>query len=183
MRNTFLRLITAAGMLAIAAPLTAQAAGNRIGYIDTRAVIQQAPGAEAARATMESEMQTWQAELQTMEDSLQALMTDYQQKTSVMTPEAKQRAEQQITQAQGSFRQRAEALQQQAAQRQQELMQPIMAQLETVISEVRQAEGYAMIFDIAAEGIVSADPSLDVTAKVLERLKAAPAAETAARNP
>jgi ATP-dependent RNA circularization protein (DNA/RNA ligase family) len=79
-------------------------------------------------------------------------------------------------QKQQGFEQRAEELQQQAGRRQQELMEPIMQRVEQVISEVRQAEGFAIVFDVASEAIVSADPSLDLTTRVIARLRAAPAA-------
>jgi outer membrane protein len=80
-----------AGLLVVAAPLAAQAP-TKIGYIDTRRVIQEAPGAQEARATLEREMQGWQQQLQAMDDSLRTMMTDYQQRSLVMSADAKQRA-------------------------------------------------------------------------------------------
>jgi outer membrane protein len=86
------------------------------------------------------------------------MMTDYQQRSLVMSADAKQKREQEIMQKQQGFEQRAQELQTQAGRRQQELMEPIMQRVEAVISEVRQAEGFAMVFDVASEAIVSADP-------------------------
>jgi outer membrane protein len=171
MRNLLTSVLAVAGLLVVATPLTAQTA-TKIGYIDTRRVIQEAPGASEARATMEREMQGWQAQMQAMDDSLRTIMTEYQQRQSVMSADARQRREQEIMQKQQGFEQRAQELQQQAGRRQQELMQPIMERVETVISEVRQAEGYAIVFDVASEAIVSADPALDLTNRVIERLRA-----------
>ena len=171
MRKLFATVMTLAGLLAVAAPLSAQA--TKIGYIDTRRVIQEAPGATEARTTLEADMQRFQGQLQAMQDSLQSMMTDYQQKSLVMSADAKQKREQEIIAKRTSWEQRAEQLQQQAAQRQQEVMEPIMQRVETVISQVRQAEGYGIIFDVVSEAIVSADPALDITATVIERLKAA----------
>lgn len=172
MRKLFATVLTLAGLLAVSAPLSAQAA-TKIGYIDTRRVLQEAPGAQEARTTLEAEMQRFQNQLKSMQDSLQAIMTDYQQKSLVMSADAKQKREQEIIQKRTVWEQRAEQMQQQAAQRQQEVMEPIMQRVEEVISQVRQAEGFAIVFDVASEAIVSADPALDLTAKVIERLKAA----------
>ena len=180
MRNLFAPLMAVAGLLAISAPLSAQAA-LKIGYIDTRRVIQEAPGAADARTTMEREMQTFQTQLNAMEDSLKAMYTDYQQKSLTMSADAKQKREQEITQKNQTFQQRAQELQQQAQRRQQELMAPIMEKVEQIIGDVRKAEGFAIVFDIASEAIVSADPALDLTQKVIDRLKAA--LNTAARRP
>jgi outer membrane protein len=180
MRNLFATMMAVAGLLAVAGPIAAQAAPTKIAYIDTRRVINEAPGAQDARATLQREMENFQAQLQAMDDSLRTMVTEFQQRQSVMTADARQRREQEIRAKQGEFEQRAEALQQQAGQRQQELMEPIMQRVEQIISEVRQAEGVAMVFDMASEAIVSADPSLDLTARVIERLQAS---GTASRLP
>lgn len=175
MRNLFSTVMMAvAGLVVVAAPAAAQAqAPTKIGYLDSRRVIQEAPGAREAQATMEREFQGFQAQMQAMQDSLQTMMTDYQQRSLVMSAEAKQRREQEIIQKRESFEQRGQELQAQAGRRQQELMEPIMNRVEQIISEVRQAEGYAIVFDVASEAIVSADPSLDLTQRVIDRLRAA----------
>ena len=179
MRKLLTTVLAVAGLLAASAPLTAQT--TKIGYIDTRLILQEAPGAQEARQTLETEMRGFQNQLQMMQDSLQAMMTDYQQKSLVMSADAKQKREQEIIQKRTTWEQRAEQLQQQAAQRQQQVMEPIMQRVETVISQVREAEGIAIVFDVASDVIVSADPALDITAKVIERLKAA--APTATGQP
>jgi outer membrane protein len=171
MRKLFTPILAVLGLLVVAAPAAAQAQG-RIGYIDTRRVIQEAPGAQEARATMEREMQGWQQQLQAMDDSLRTIMTDYQQRSTIMSADARQRREQEIMQVQQGFEQRAQTLQQQAGRRQQELMEPIMQRVEVVIGELRQAEGFAIIFDAASDAIVSADPILDLTQRVIDRMKA-----------
>jgi outer membrane protein len=169
-----------AGLLAVSTPLSAQVVG-KIGYIDTQRVIQEAPGAADARTTMEREMKSLQTQLNAMEDSLKAMYTDYQQKSLMMSTDAKQKREQEITAKNQTFQVRAQELQQQWQRRQQELMAPIMEKVEQIIGDVRKTEGYAIVFDLASQAIVSADPSLDLTQKVIDRLKAAP--NTAARRP
>lgn len=173
MRNLFAPLLLVAGMFAVAAPLAAQAAPTKVGFLDTRRIIQVAPGAAEARTTLDREMAGWRTQLEAMDDSLTTMATELQQRSSVMNAEARARGEQQIRDKQAQFQQRAEQLQQQAGMRQEQLMQPIMQLVETAISEVRQAGGFAMIFDSATDAIVSADPSLDITEQVIQRLQAA----------
>ena len=59
----------------------------------------------------------------------------------------------------------------------QALIRVDMENLQKVIEQVRAEDGYAMIFDVASQTsvIVAADKSLDITQKVLARVKAAPA--------
>jgi outer membrane protein len=181
MRNWVAPFMAVAGLLAVSAPLSAQVAA-KIGYIDTQRVIQEAPGAADARTTLEREMQALQTQLNAMEDSLKTMYAEYQQRQQMMSAEAKRTREQEITTKNQAFQQRAEELQERAQRRQQEVMQPIMANVEKVIDDVRKAEGYAILFDRRSQAIVSADPALDLTQKVIDRLKAAPNT-AAARRP
>jgi outer membrane protein len=180
MRKIFAPMMAVAGLLAIAAPLSAQAPA-KVGYLDTRRIIQEAPGAVDARTTLEREMQGFETRLQAMEDSMRTMTQDYQQRSLVMSAEAKQRREQEIMQKQQDFQRQAQEMQQQAQRRQQDLMEPIMQRVEQAISDVRKAEGFAIVFDAASEAIVSADPALDLTQKVIERLRTT--ASAAARAP
>jgi outer membrane protein len=180
MRNWVTPFMAVAGLLVVSAPLSAQSA-NKIGYIDTRRVIQEAPGAAEARSTLEREMQALQTQLNAMEDSLKAMFTEYQQRQQMMSADAKRTREQELTAKNQAMQQRASEMQQHAQRRQQEVMQPIMTKVEQIIDDVRKAEGYAIVFDRSSEAIVSADPALDLTQKVIDRLKAAPSTATTRR--
>jgi len=166
--------------LAAAAPLSAQAtAVGKIGYIDSQRVIREAPGAAEARSTLEQEMTTSQTQLKAMDDSLSSMMQQYNQQSVLLSADAKRQKEEEIRAKQGSFQQRAQQLQDAWSQRQQAVMKPIMDKIQAAITELRAAEGYAIIFDMASEAMVAADPALDLTDKVIARLKAA--APTAAK--
>jgi outer membrane protein len=138
-------------------------------------VIQEAPGTDSANATMQREMAAFQAQIKTMQDSMQTMVADFQRTQLVMSAEAKGKKEQDIRDKEQQFQQRAQQLQQQAQLRQQQLMEPIMSKIDAIIAEVRKAEGIGIVFDASSEIIVSADPALDLTEKVIARLKAAPA--------
>lgn len=180
MRKLMTFAAAAAGLLVASAPLAAQTAPTKIGYIDTRRVIQEAPGATEARTTLEKEMAGWQTQLKAMEDSLQTMVSQYQSQSVMLSADAKKQKESEIMTKRTGFEQRAQTLQEAAGRRQEELMKPIMDRVQAAITDIRTAEGYAIIFDVASEAFVAADPSLDITARVIERLKAA--APTAAAN-
>jgi len=178
----FLTVALAAAGLALAAtsPLPAQATGAiKIGYINSQRVIQEAPGAAEARSTLEKEMTGWQAQLKAMDDSLAALMQQYNQQSVMLSADAKKQKEEEIVQKRGGWQQRAQQLQETAGQRQETLMKPILDKVQVTINDLRQAEGYSFIFDMASQAMVAADPALDLTDKVIARLKAA--APTAAK--
>lgn len=74
-------------------------------------------------------------------------------------------------QKQRDAQQRAMQLEDQAAKRQNELVEPVMRKIQEVIDSIRDEGKYAMIFDVAAGGVIAADPSLDLTDQVLARLR------------
>ena len=61
-------------------------------------------------------------------------------------------------------------------------MAPITDQVKKVIDDIRVEDGYAIILDNApgAGNIVSADKNLDITDRVVSRLRATPATKIAA---
>jgi outer membrane protein len=177
MRTLFSFMLAGAGFLAVAAPLSAQETAGRIGYIDSRRLMQEAPGSQEARQSIDAEMQRFQQQIRAMEDSLQQMFQTYQQQTATLSPERRRTREEEIVAKQREFEERAERLEEQAARRQNELMEPIMTRVNDAIRVLREDGGYAIIFDAAAAGVVAADPALDLTVQVLERLRqAGPAA-------
>ncbi len=181
MRNVLSVIVAAAGLGLLATGASAQAP-TKIAFIDSRKLIAEAPGAKEAQATFDKEMQGYQAQLKVMEDSLKSMMDDYQQKSSTLSPEAKKVREDAIQARQQAYQQKAAQLEEQAGSRQQQLVQPVMDRIKTVISQIRQEGGYAMIFDVGGQGsgVVAADTALDLTAQVLARLNKTTAAAPAA---
>jgi Skp family chaperone for outer membrane proteins len=57
--------------------------------------------------------------------------------------------------------------------RQAQLVKPIMERVQSVIETIRTEEGYSMIFDVGSQVsvVVAADKKLDLTDRVLARLK------------
>ena len=47
-----------------------------------------------------------------------------------------------------------------------------MDRISDVIEQIREEGNYALILDVAAGSIISADPSLDLTEEVIRRLQA-----------
>ncbi|HSL72325.1 MAG TPA: OmpH family outer membrane protein, partial [Longimicrobiales bacterium] len=140
-------------------------------------LFQEAPGATEARTTFQREMDKYRAELALLEDSIKNMVTEYQQKQVMLSPDAKKKQEDAINAKQRVYDQRSQQIEQLASKRQQELVGPIMTRINSILETIRKEEGYVIILDASQAGvIVSADTTLDLTAKVLAKLKtAAPA--------
>jgi len=159
-------------VLAMASKAEAQA-NLKIGYIDSQAILDQDPSARTAQTQFEASLTTYQAEVQQMGEELQQLIDQYEQQQAMLSDEAKQNREEEIRLKQAQYQQRIAELEQQASVRQAELIEPVMQRITTVIEEIRAEGSYSMIFDVAAQGIISADPVLDLTEEVIRRLQAA----------
>ena len=171
MRKFLSGLMLLGGLVAIAAPAAAQTAG-KVAYVDSRRIIAEAPGAREAQTTLNTELSGFEAQLKPLADSVQAMMAEYEQKSVMLSPDAKKQKEDEIRLKQQAFQQRRAQLEQQIEKRQAELVEPIMDRIEKVIEEIRVQGSYAIIFDKAANGMVAADPTLDLTDQVIARLKA-----------
>jgi outer membrane protein len=175
MRKFLTVAVAAAGLAMAGSPqLSAQVAtAGKIGYINSQRVIQEAPGAAEARSTLEKEVSASQAQIKAMDDSMATMLQQYNQQSVMLSADAKKQKEDELRTKQGAFQQRAQQLEDAFSQRQQQLMKPIMDKIQAAITELRQAEGYAIIFDMASQAMVADDPALDLTDKVIARLKAA----------
>ncbi len=145
----------------------------KIGYIDSQAILNQDPGARAAQQQFEEDMTRYRAEVQQMGEELQRLIDQYEQQQSMLSEEAKTNRQEEIRMKQSQYQQRITELEQQAGLRQAELVEPVMQRINAIIEEIRAQGSYSIIFDVAAQGIISADPALDLTAEVVRRLQTA----------
>ena len=174
-------MVTAAGVTATAqqgAPTP-----TKIAYVNTQAIFQSAPGRTEAEAQFEKDRATFGQQVKRMDDSLNTMVADYQQNMSRLDSVTRTRRETALRTKQEEFRQRAATLEEQLNQRRDALLQPIMERIRTALDQIRSEDGYAMIFnnDQQASLIVSADRNLDITERVVARLRTLAANTPAAR--
>jgi|SRR5215218_7894664 len=164
--------------------LPAQAQGVKVAYVQTSALLEQAPGRADAEAQFEKETGTYRDQIKRMSDSLNAMVSSFEQRQASLAAAARDAQAKNITAKQQEYQRRTQELEQKAQGRQNELVQPILDKIKAAIEEVRVEGGYAMIFN-ADQGspIVAVDKSLNVTDRVLTRLKGTTAAAPAAPRP
>jgi outer membrane protein len=92
----------------------------------------------------------------------------------VMTQERRQQQQQALVQKQQEMQRKSAEFEQQVQAKQNEILRPALERVNGVIEQLRQERGYALILDVAAGGVIAADPSLDITDEVLRRLAAQP---------
>ena len=156
------------------APAGAQG-GAKIAFINSRQILQKTPGYAAAESTFEREVKGFREEVQRLQQKLDTAIQALDQQSIALSPAARKTKQDDIIAQQRRLEQRSQELQQRAQQREQELMAPIQARINAVIQGLRAEGNYALILDADSQGggIVAADPALNITTKVLARLRTA----------
>ncbi|MFN2565925.1 MAG: OmpH family outer membrane protein [Gemmatimonadaceae bacterium] len=178
MRATIRAALVATTLVAAAAtPALAQQggppAGVKIAYVNTQSIFQSAPGRAEAEAQFERETNSFREQVKRMDDSLNVMVSDYQKNVARLDSATRTRRETTIRSKQEEYRQRASTLEEQLGQRRDALLQPIMERIRTALDQIRAEDGYALILNNDPQGslIVSADKNLDITERVVARLK------------
>ena len=177
----------AALVLLTGAPRLAKAqqtpASFKIAFVNTGALIESAPGRAEAESTFAKETNTYRDQLKKMSDSLNAMIAGFQKVEATLSPAQKETRAKSIRTLEEQFQGRTQQLQQQASARQNELMAPIMESVKRVLDDIRTEDGYSMIIAGDPNLILSYDKNLDITDRVVARLKSVASNKTPATRP
>lgn len=171
--------VVAALLLLTALPAAAQ----KVGYVDSRKILQDMPGRTQAEARMRQGMEALSERQKMMVDSLNVLMAAFEKDSAALSQADKVARFTALQVMDTRYRDTLQVLEEEAQGVQAEAMQPLFDIIKLALEEVRQADGYAMIFDIGnqANAIVAMDKNLDLSDKVLARIRAMPNATAAPR--
>jgi len=168
-------LFALATSLIVAGGARAQAAQVpvKIGYINSALLLQQAPGRAEAEAQFDREVGAYRQQLARMNDSLTALMAAFDRDAAKLDTTARATRGKAIRDREAEYQNRARGLDSTMQARQAQLVKPIMERVQAVIEAIRSEDSYSMILDVGAQAsvVVAADKRLDLTDRVLARLK------------
>ena len=145
----------------------------KFGYVDSKLILQRAPGSAAIQAQIAKERADAQASVQKMQDSLRTMYDAYLKEQPTLTAAQKTEREKALQQRNADFDQKVSTLDQEMQKRQYDLVQPLMVQIREVLDAIRNEDRYTFIFDVGNDPglIVAADKNLDITERVISRLK------------
>jgi len=154
-----------------AAPGQAQ----RIAFIRSRTILDSTPGYTAAESSFAREFQGMRDEVQKLQQQLDSAVQAFDQSSIALSPAAKDAKRHDLQAMQDRMNQRSNELDTRARARNQELLGPFQSRINTIIQGMRAEGNYAFIFDADAQnnGIVAADLALDLTSKVIARVRQA----------
>lgn len=162
----------------VVVPLTlgtgSAAAQAKIGFINSQKLIAEAPGAAQAQQAFQRDVQRYESDIKTLEQSLERTRAELDRQGAPVSDAARQQRQRDFQQRLTAYQDSVQKVQRTVQQRQQQLVAPIMTRISQAIEAIRTEGQYAMIFDVSAGAVISADPSLDLTPRVLERLRRNP---------
>ena len=169
-------LIAAAGV-----PSAAQTS-QRFAYVRSSALLDQAPGRAEAEAQFDQETAGFRAEVKRMTDSLDVMVKAFQKAEPGLSAAARNARTAELQNRQVEYQRRTQALDQRAQQRQAELVQPIYDRVKIAVEDVRVEGGYSFIFNNdQGSPILAADKNLDITDRVIAKLRSSAGTPTAPR--
>ncbi len=176
LRASSVALATSLIAIATVGAQTAQPAAAvpvKIGYINSALLLQEAPGRAEAEAQFDREVGAYRTQLQRMNDSLNTLMAAFDRDAAKLDTTTRAARGKTIRDREAEYQSRARGLDSTMQARQAQLVKPIMERVQAVIEAIRQEDGYSMILDVGAQAsvVVAADKRLDLTDRVLSRLK------------
>lgn len=167
-------LFAALVLVIAAAPLQAQA---RIGYVDSRKILQEMPGRQQVEAKLRVDLEVLAAREKKMIDSLNVMMGSFEKDSATLAAADRTARFAALQKYDAMYRDTLQSLQTEAQTLQGEAMQPLFDLIKIALDDIRAADGLAMIFDIGGQAnpIVAMDRNLDLSDKVIARLRTMPA--------
>ncbi len=148
---------------------------TKLGYIDSQVILTQLPAAKQAQDQVQSAIDNVKSKIDSLGQLYQETMANYQKQASMMTDAKKKEAQQRIMgmeQEYNNLRAKLDA-NGEVSQLNQKLMKPIIEKVKKVVEEVAKKEGIQMVLEKneQLQTIWYAQPSLDLTYKVLDKMK------------
>lgn len=173
MRN-LLRSFAIIALILSAGTVMAQ---QKIGHINSGALLQAMPEVKTADAAFETFRVSKLGELESMEKERQAKIVTYQDKYKGLSEANKEVLGQELetlgqeiqtmTERIGELDQKA---QEDLAKKREELYQPILAKAEVAVQAVAKAEGFSYVFDTQNQALVYFEGGIDITTLVKTKL-------------
>ena len=154
-------------------------------YIQSSVLLEQAPGRAAAESLFTRESVPFQEQMKRMSDSLQTMVAAFEKRAPSLAAAARDAQAKEIQAKETAYQARARELEAKQNQRQSELVQPILDRIKLAIEDVRLEGGYSFVFNADGQGspLVALDKNLNITDRVLAKLRSGMTSTAAAAKP
>ena len=162
----FTLLAAAAALTMVSLPVLA---GN-VAVADSQTAIMATDAAKKTFDKLNADMKPQRDRLDTLRKDIAGFEEKFQKNASVMSDKDKRELQKQAEAKINEFKSLADAVQKRAQEVQQEMLKSLIPKTEVVVEELRKAGNYDII--IEKKNVIFADPSVDLTKKITEKLNA-----------
>lgn len=159
--------------------LVALAAGasfaqQKIGWINSAAIMEKLPEAQDAQHQLDNTIAEWQSDFAKMQNDWHRKKEEYDKKKLIMTDQQRADAEKELEELDKKiveYRSKKFGQNGEAFTKQNELMKPVQNKIFKVLQDLATEDSYDYIFDKSGDVLLMyTNEKFDLTAKVLERL-------------
>ena len=155
--------------LALACGPGAYAEDFKVGFVNVAIVLDQAPQAAEARARIEREFAPRDREILSQQQELRALEDKLVKDVAVLSASERERQEAEIRQLKRELRRSEEEFREDLNLRRSQELSALQRMVTEVIQDMARGESYDLIM---TDGVVFAGDKVNITRRVIERLKA-----------
>jgi outer membrane protein len=142
---------------------------KKIVTVNIQDVLLGSAAGQEVKKVLEGKVGEFQEKFQQEQEEVDALRAEIEKKSSVWSPEVKEEKERGYQKRVREIQLKSEDAQFELQQLEKQVMSPILNELQTVIKEVGEKNGYAMIIDSRA-GLLYVDEALDISEIVKKEL-------------
>jgi outer membrane protein len=146
---------------------------TKAAFVDSEKILGELPEAQKASAELNALVKGWQDSVASMQADLQKQFEEYQKQASVMAQAKKDAEEKRLNDLNQKLRefaaQKLDTRTGEAAQEREKRLTPIREKVLRSIEAVAKEDGFTFVFDRA--NVLYADAKVDLTYKVIDRLK------------
>lgn len=145
--------------------------GKQIVSVNIQQVLLNSAAGQQVKSVLEEKVSGYQEKFQKEQQEVDALKAEIDKKSSVWSQEVREEKERDYQKRVREMQLKSEDAQYELQQLEKQVMSPILGELQKVIKDIGEKNGYAMVIDSRA-GLLYVDPSLDISDMVLKELDA-----------
>jgi outer membrane protein len=143
---------------------------NEIVYVDSAKLLNGYKGMVEARKEYDKKHNTWQANIDTLTKDVKDAISKYSKDLALGSEKEKSLSKELIQAKQKELYDYQNATKQNAAQEEGRINQEVISTINTFLQRYGKKNGYKMVLIASNGNIAYADPSMDVTDKIVEEL-------------
>ena len=145
----------------------AQQQGTRLAVIDMQKVMRESRAGKTAMEKLNKKFEKLREELKKKQEELKAFKEDLEKKAPLLNEDARAEKERQYKKMLREFKDQSDDAQFEMRQLESRTMEPILKELEKVVTKIGKEKGYTIILENKMPGLYYVRPDVDITDDVI----------------